>query len=583
MYTDELTTQIIISMLKKYNITKIVVSPGTCNSCFVGSIQQDSFFTLYSVVDERSAAYFATGISLETGEPVVITCTEATASRNYLSGMTEAFYKNLSIIALTFAHEIGNPYNLYQQYIDRSITQNDIKLCSVSLPKVIDKVTKNTCELLLNVALTKCIHGRKGPVHINVKYLGKKFNIATLPEVNKTEYVSVYDLLEEKKIYQYFSELDGKKVGIFIGSHARMTKNLTFNISKFAEKFNAPVFVDHTSNYYGSNKVLVGQICDICLTDNKPDIMLDLGSICGQFSLSRLFNDVNVWRISNIGEIRQRAGRVIRFFDCNEEFFFTSFNVIKEDPLPSTYYEEICTELNNISPDSLPLSGPDSLPFSNAFIASKLVQTLPEGSSLHVSILNSLRSINFFKFKNNIEVNCNVGAFGIDGPVSTFIGQSVSNRDKIFFALIGDLAFFYDMNIISNRHIHNNIRLLLVNNGQGVEFRINTWLNRELGKDKIEPFISARGHFRNAKGWTESCDFQYISAHNKKEYLEQLKCFCNPNIDYFKKPVIFEVFTTAYDDVMSVKALRGKPKINREINNKVNNKSLIMKIKSNFI
>ncbi|MCQ2437794.1 MAG: M20 family metallopeptidase, partial [Clostridia bacterium] len=64
----------------------------------------------------------------------------------------------------------GNAYNLYQQHLDRSVTQNDIKLCSVSLPKVTDAKTKQSCELLLNVALTKCIYGRKGPVTEPLKY-----------------------------------------------------------------------------------------------------------------------------------------------------------------------------------------------------------------------------------------------------------------------------------------------------------------------------------------------------------------------------------------------------------------------------
>lgn len=560
MYTDEKTTQIVIAMLKSYGVKNIVVSPGTCNSCFVGSIQDDPFFTLYSVVDERSAAYFATGLAAETNGPVVITCTEATASRNYISAMTEAFYRNLPIIALTFAHEVGNAYNLYQQHLDRSVTQNDIKLCSVSLPKVKDAKSRQNCELLLNVALTKCLYGRRGPVHIDVMYLGVKFNVSALPEVKKAEYVSVYDLLNKENCATYASELDGKKVGIFIGNHLKMSKELTEGISRFAERFHAPVFVDHTSNYHGSNKVLLGQICDICLTDNKPDLMIDLGGICGQFSLSRLFADVDVWRVSDMGELRQRAGSVIRFFDCRETFFFDALNGVEEVPLPSTYYEEICEELSKIAPDTLPVSGPEALPFSGAFIASKFIKKIPIGAGLHVSILNSLRAINFFQFTNPIDVNCNVGAFGIDGSVSTLFGQAAANRGKLFFGQIGDLAFFYDMNVLGNRHVSNNVRILLVNNGLGVEFRINTWLNRELGKDKIEPFISARGHFGSAKAWAESCGFHYMCASTKKEYLDQLNTFCNPDVEHFDKPVIFEVFTKPYDDVMSVKALRGKPK-----------------------
>ena len=89
-YTNERNHQILISLLKAHNIKKIVASPGTTNSVIVGSLQNDSFFEVYSSVDDRSAAYIACGRSFETGEPVVISCTGATAARNYMSGATEA-------------------------------------------------------------------------------------------------------------------------------------------------------------------------------------------------------------------------------------------------------------------------------------------------------------------------------------------------------------------------------------------------------------------------------------------------------------------------------------------------------------
>lgn len=85
-YTNERNAQILISLLKQYNIKKIIASPGSSNKGFVGSVQQDPWFEMYSCVDERSAAYLACGLSAETKEPVVLTCTGATASRNYLPG-----------------------------------------------------------------------------------------------------------------------------------------------------------------------------------------------------------------------------------------------------------------------------------------------------------------------------------------------------------------------------------------------------------------------------------------------------------------------------------------------------------------
>ena len=83
-YTVERNVQIVIALLKANGIKRVIASPGTTNMTFVGSIQQDPFFEIYSSVDERSAAYLACGMAAETGEPVVLSCTGATASRNYM-------------------------------------------------------------------------------------------------------------------------------------------------------------------------------------------------------------------------------------------------------------------------------------------------------------------------------------------------------------------------------------------------------------------------------------------------------------------------------------------------------------------
>ena len=74
-YTDEQNIQIVLALLKAHKIRKIVASPGTTNMTLVASMQQDSYFEMYSSVDERSAAYMACGLAAESGEPVVLSCT----------------------------------------------------------------------------------------------------------------------------------------------------------------------------------------------------------------------------------------------------------------------------------------------------------------------------------------------------------------------------------------------------------------------------------------------------------------------------------------------------------------------------
>lgn len=63
MYTHIKGVQILISLLKQFNISHVVLSPGTRNTALAGSIENDPFFHCYSIVDERSAGYFALGLS----------------------------------------------------------------------------------------------------------------------------------------------------------------------------------------------------------------------------------------------------------------------------------------------------------------------------------------------------------------------------------------------------------------------------------------------------------------------------------------------------------------------------------------
>ena len=87
-YTDEKNIQIVLGLLKAHGIRKVIASPGTTNIGLVASMQHDSYFELYSAADERSAAYMACGLASETGEAVVLSCTGATASRNYIPALT---------------------------------------------------------------------------------------------------------------------------------------------------------------------------------------------------------------------------------------------------------------------------------------------------------------------------------------------------------------------------------------------------------------------------------------------------------------------------------------------------------------
>ena len=101
MYTHIKQVQIIVSLLKQYNIRHLVISPGTRHVPLVHAVEIDSFFTCFSVVDERSAGFVALGLAESINAPVCVVCTSATATCNYLPAMQEAFERNIPLIALT--------------------------------------------------------------------------------------------------------------------------------------------------------------------------------------------------------------------------------------------------------------------------------------------------------------------------------------------------------------------------------------------------------------------------------------------------------------------------------------------------
>ena len=74
MYTELKAYQIIIALMKKWEISQCVLSAGSRNVPFVHSVEEDPFFQCYSVVDERSAVYFRLALEQEKGETVVLSC-----------------------------------------------------------------------------------------------------------------------------------------------------------------------------------------------------------------------------------------------------------------------------------------------------------------------------------------------------------------------------------------------------------------------------------------------------------------------------------------------------------------------------
>jgi 2-succinyl-5-enolpyruvyl-6-hydroxy-3-cyclohexene-1-carboxylate synthase len=269
--------------------------------------------------------------------------------------------------------------------------------------------------------------------------------------------------------------------------------------------------------------------------------MIHIGEVTGDYPSISL-SGTEVWRVNPDGEIRDTFRKLTTVFEMEEFVFFTKYTTTS---LSDNFYFVTCENFLTTVRKSIP-----DLPFSNIYLASILARKLPQNSVIHFGILNSLRSWNLFELPEGVRSMSNVGGFGIDGCVSSLIGASLANRDRIYYCVVGDLAFFYDMNVLGNRHVGNNVRVLLVNNGKGTEFKQYKHHTSHF-KDYADEYISAAGHYGNqsptlVKQYAENLGFEYLSASSKEEFLSVHRDFIKAELT--ERPIVLEVFTNSEEE-----------------------------------
>ncbi|MBC7192798.1 thiamine pyrophosphate-binding protein [Marinobacter sp.] len=544
-YTDEKNALIIIALLKANGIRKVIASPGATNVSFVASVQHDPFFEVYSAVDERSAAYMACGLAHESSEPVVISCTGATASQNYTPGLIEAYYRKLPVLAITSTQIVAKVGHHVAQVTDRSELPNDTQRISLELPIVKDDDDWWECEVKVNQAILELKRAGGGPVHINLptRY-SRSYDTKTLPTCRVLNRFTTTDKLPELK----------GRVAVFIGAHRPFSPEETEAIDRFCSSNNAVVFCDHTSSYKGKYRLLYSLAASqdqMDLASDKPDVTIHIGEVTGDYAGMGMIGK-EVWRVSEDGEIRDTFRKLRYVFEMDEKTFFERYTAPNE--APSDQYLKHCQARLKEMQQEVP-----EIPFSNIWVAQQTAHKIPEGSVIHFGILNSLRSWNLFELPKSVSSMSNVGGFGIDGGLSSLIGASLANPNRLYFGIIGDLAFFYDMNALGNRHAGNNLRIMVINNGKGTEFRQYNHVVAHFG-DQADEFISASGHYGNKsptliKHYAQDLGFKYLSASSKAGYEAVYREFLAK--DAGGRSVVFEVFTDSEEESRALEMIRN--------------------------
>lgn len=569
--------QTVIQLCKAKKIQHIVISPGSRNAPLTLGFTNDAFFKCYSVVDERSAGFFALGIAQQLKHPVALVCTSGSALLNYYPAISEAFYSDIPLVVLSADRpkhliDIGDGQTINQKFVfenhilysanlkldlkdEKNIPENEelpiMKNLEDKLERFLgfQKDIQSHNEFEINTAINNAML-QNGPVHINIPFDEPLYELVDklIVEPKATEVavkpkpIDSYTLQECLEYWNSYS----KKM-ILVGVHAPNQIEQHW-LDEIAKDDSVVVFTETTSNlhndsFFPSIDQIIAPLTEDEQKQLQPDILLTFGGLIVSKkikALLRKFQPKHHWHID-----KKRA---------NDTFFCLSLHV---ETTPNQFFETLLPKITHYVKSNYKdvwtlvrtkrLEKHESylkeIPYSDFKVFDIVLKSIPDNTILQVGNSSAIRYTQLFNLNKTLQVFCNRGTSGIDGSTSTAVGCAAINTKPTVF-ITGDLSFFYDSNGLWNNYIPNNFRIIVVNNQGGGIFRI---LPGQKNTENFDYFFETK-HNLNAKYLSKMYGFEYASATSERQLKNKLQQFYTVS----ENPKLLEIFTprTINDEVL---------------------------------
>ena len=541
----ELAQQIIASCVAT-SIKHVIITPGSRNAPLtIGFVNHPSIKT-YSIVDERSAAFFALGIAQQTQNPVAIVCTSGSALLNYYPAIAEAFYSKISLVVISADRpkhliDVGDGQTIRQE----NVFQNHIHY-SANLDDGNSSFDDNSSKI--NEALLAA-HKNKGPVHINVPFDEPLYEVSdTMLEVPKIDVTFKEEPLEVNA-FQKFADVwnaSSKKM-VLVGEHFP-NELLQIQLEHLTKDPSVLVLIENTANvshpkFINSIDKLIFPLEENELEAFRPEILISLGGLIVSKKIKqhlRKYQPKIHWHVDS-----HRAFDTFKclnhHFKITPQLFFSQFFFLTKSIASDYQSFWMQKKTNRLKKHQAFLN---TCKYSDLKVFNNVLASIPENSQLQLGNSSVIRYSQLFDINKTLRVFCNRGTSGIDGSTSTAIGAASVVKENTVF-ITGDVSFFYDSNALWNNYIPNNFRIIVINNGGGGIFR---FIPGPLQSDALDYFETP--HQLSAKHLCKMYNFDYNKAENEEELISELT-------DFYKEsdvPKLLEIITPREENDTILKA-----------------------------
>ncbi len=547
IYSTIPLAQCIVELCVAKRIFDIVISPGSRNAPLTIGFANHPKINSFSIVDERSAAFFALGMAQQFQKPVVLVCTSGSALLNYYPAVAEAFYSDIPLVVISADRpenliDIGDGQTIRQPNVFKNHILYSANLKSNPQDSPSEKISFFN-ETEINRALNLAFE-RNGPVHINAPFaepLYKKTDKLAVSVDNiprQTENRTIVPS-EVESFLQNWNNSDRKMILVGVNFPKEIDEE---HLEYFAEDPSVLVFTETTSNLHHENffPSIDTIIAPIETDENavhyfkklQPEVLLTFGGMVISKKVKAFLRNYPSKYHYHIDSKKA----------CDTFFSLTKHFEIE----PNAFFDKIIPEINHGYGDYRKFWDEvkiyrkkkrseylEQIPYSDFMVFDEIFKNFPAGRMLQIGNSSAIRYAQLFDLKKTISVFCNRGTSGIDGSVSTAIGAAVAS-EKPTVLVIGDLGFLYDSNGLWNNYIPENFKIIVVNNGGGGIFRI---LPGDNTTDYFEKFFET-AHQLTAEHLAKMYHFGYEKIEQEEELSPKLKTFFSTETKQ-----ILEIFT----------------------------------------
>ncbi len=487
---------VFVDELIRAGLTDAVIAPGSRSTPLTFAFSQRSEIRIHSLIDERSAAFFALGLAQAAGKPAALVCTSGTAAANFFPAIVEASQNEIPMLVLT----ADRPPELYDsgsnQVVDQVKIYGNYARWFMQMPTPEARPSQELLAALRTIAdramaVSLGLNEAPGPVHLNFPFRKplepvlvpedqtENLNIPGRPEGSPWTRISLPERFAERGVVSRLQErIQSAKSGLIVCGLRCPGGKFPAALTALAGLTGFPILADPLSNlrFGPRNRLILGgydtflSSGEILKTLPNPELVLRFGDLPTSAALMTYLAKIKSYQVA-IGD----SNRWMDDMALMDEF-------IKGDALSVVLQCSHRLQLKNRVPDRNPWLQAEAAAwqaldetgstFEGAALA-EVMDGMPDDSILFIANSLPIRHLDQFArpVSKRVRILGNRGASGIDGTISSALGAAAASH-KPLVLVCGDLSFYHDMNgLLAFKRSDVRATIVLIHNDGGGIFQ----------------------------------------------------------------------------------------------------------------